>query len=124
MEKSHKQWTQKKGYCALYLFLLTMTANVKLNNAAPVVVVPIAVYAGAAVSPWVWAALVAVYGAATLAHPTITRAVVTEDIAAGRAVQTSTSTNTIALYAETTSVVLLDSFVHIPVCLLSCELYI
>ncbi|XP_052768094.1 big defensin-like [Mya arenaria] len=50
-----------------------MTANVKLNNAAPVVVVPIAVYAGAAVSPWVWAALVAVYGAATLAVYRVTR---------------------------------------------------
>ncbi|XP_052273555.1 big defensin-like isoform X2 [Dreissena polymorpha] len=65
-------------YCVFYILLLTMTvpslcAHEALEDAPDrekrdmgFAVAPIAVYAGAAVSPWVWAALVAAYGLAAL----------------------------------------------------------
>ncbi|XP_060591714.1 big defensin-like [Ruditapes philippinarum] len=63
-------------YCIFYIILLTGTTPAlcinkveqekETNNQKRFGVAAIPVYAGATVSPWVWAALIAAYGAAEL----------------------------------------------------------
>nr|WGT93825.1 big defensin [Meretrix meretrix] len=73
-----------KCYCIFYIFLLTMTGpalclkleteeNSYGGQKRQLAVAPIAVYAGAAVSPWLWVALIAAYGAAALTQYHVTK---------------------------------------------------
>ncbi|KAH3695875.1 big defensin-like [Dreissena polymorpha] len=78
----------KAFYCVFYIFLLTMTVpslciRETLEDTARdhevrdkrqlQAVGPIAAYAGIAVSPWVWAALLAVYGLTLLNQYRVSR---------------------------------------------------
>ncbi|XP_052769955.1 big defensin-like [Mya arenaria] len=67
----------KKVYSLFYLLLLTITAPMLAvarsedkrdvdDERRQIAVAPLAVYAGVAVSPWVWAAILAAYGIAEL----------------------------------------------------------
>ncbi|XP_060585392.1 big defensin-like [Ruditapes philippinarum] len=70
-------------YCIFYIVLLTGTTPAlclnkleqekETNNQKRFAVAAIPVYAGAAVSPWVWAALIVAYGAAELYKYSVTR---------------------------------------------------